>query len=37
VGQVQRSDAELKKMDVQTAPGSTPSRRTSWREITPGQ
>jgi len=26
----------MRKEDIIIAPGATPSRRTSWREITPG-
>jgi hypothetical protein len=32
---VQRSETSMIKEDINTAPGSSPSRRTSWREITP--
>ncbi len=35
VGQGQASNTEMHKRDINTAPGSTPSRRSSWREITP--
>jgi len=35
VGQIQRSETSMIKEDINTAPGSSPSRRTSWREITP--
>jgi hypothetical protein len=35
VGQVQRSETSMMKEDINTAPGSSPSRRTSWREMTP--
>ena len=35
VGQVQRSETSMIKEDINTAPGSSPSRRTSWREMTP--
>jgi hypothetical protein len=37
VGQVQRSETSMRKEDLNIAPGATPSRRTSWREITPDQ
>jgi type IV pilus assembly protein PilY1 len=37
VGQGQASNTEMHKRDVNTAPGSTPSRRSSWREITPDE
>jgi type IV pilus assembly protein PilY1 len=37
VGQGQGSNTEMHKRDINTAPGSTPSRRSSWREITPDQ
>jgi type IV pilus assembly protein PilY1 len=35
VGQVQRSETSMRKEDINIAAGSMPSRRTSWREITP--
>jgi hypothetical protein len=35
VGQVQRSETSMRKEDINVAPGSNPSRRTSWREINP--
>ena len=35
IGQVQRSETSMRKEDINIAPGSTPSRRTSWREIMP--
>jgi type IV pilus assembly protein PilY1 len=35
VGQVQRSETSMMKEDINPAPGSSPSRRTSWREMTP--
>jgi type IV pilus assembly protein PilY1 len=35
VSQVQRSETTMRKEDLNIAPGATPSRRTSWREITP--
>jgi type IV pilus assembly protein PilY1 len=36
IGQVQRSETSMRKEDINIAPGASPSRRTSWREITPG-
>jgi type IV pilus assembly protein PilY1 len=36
LGQIQRSETVMRKEDIIIAPGATPSRRTSWREITPG-
>ena len=35
VGQVQRSETSMLKEPINIVPGGTPSRRTSWREITP--
>lgn len=37
VGQVQRSETSMRKEDINVTPGAAPSRRTSWREITPMQ
>jgi type IV pilus assembly protein PilY1 len=36
VGQVQRSEATMRREDIMTAAPAMKSRRTSWREITPG-
>jgi type IV pilus assembly protein PilY1 len=36
VGQVQRSEATLRRAEIIVAPGATPSRRINWIEITPG-
>jgi type IV pilus assembly protein PilY1 len=36
VGQIQRSEATMRRADIMISPGATPSRRISWREITPG-
>jgi len=36
LGQIQRSETAMRKEDIIIAPGVTPSRRISWREITPG-
>jgi type IV pilus assembly protein PilY1 len=36
VGQIQRSETLMRKEEIIVAPGATPSRRISWREITPG-
>ena len=35
IGQVQRSETSMRKEDINVAPGASPSRRTSWREILP--
>jgi type IV pilus assembly protein PilY1 len=36
VGQVQRSETTTRREDIVTAPAPLKSRRTSWREVTPG-
>jgi type IV pilus assembly protein PilY1 len=36
VGQIQRSEATMRRAEIVIAPSATPSRRISWREITPG-
>ena len=34
VGQLQRSDTQQVQQGIYTGPGSSPHRRTSWRELT---